>query len=658
MMMRTHFTVAQTFGLCLALVQEWSDWNRLLLSMHMDAPLLQQWHMRIVGLDKLRIRDGQSKAEFVKKLHQQVKENLEKRTRQYETRANKGKKRVIFDVGDLGLGSFPKGTFSSPAKFEVKSFSRRGDDVSTSAPAPIVDPKVLPQGPITRSKAKQFREALSLICAKLPDSFVIDSALEHKLYIGGQRTRCQGLKLSSVEVQELEFAYNSPRSITIEETPFRQVTSYHRALETWQHYLLPKEFVIHTDHEALRYITGQHKLNKRHAKCVEFLELFPYVIHYKKGKENVVADALSRRYVLLNYLDSHLIGFAYIRELYGNDPDFCEKFNACEKCVVGKFYRHDGYLFKENRICIPQGSMREILLREAHEGGLMGHFRVTKTLQTLKEHIFWPKMRRDVERTNTGRDSIFVVVDRFSKMTHFIACHKTDDAVNVANLFFRDVVHLHDCLPHVEFEVVYGYNPTTPLDMLPLPFEQVMNRDGQTKVEFVKKMHQQVKENLEKRTRQYETRANKGKKRVTFDIGDWVWVHFRKEHFPAQRKSKLLPRGDGPFQIVDKVNENAYKLDLPGEYNVSATFNISDLTPFNDSAYLRSNHFQEGGNDVSTTASTPIMDPEVLPQGPITRSKAKQFREAIFLTCAKLSDSFDINCALEHKCVKVLHTDM
>ena len=38
-----------------------------------------------------------------------------------------------------------------------------------------------------------------------------------------------------------------------------------KALETWQHYLWPKEFVIHTDHESLKHLKGQHKLNKRHA---------------------------------------------------------------------------------------------------------------------------------------------------------------------------------------------------------------------------------------------------------------------------------------------------------------------------------------------------------------------------------------------------------
>jgi hypothetical protein len=76
-----------------------------------------------------------------------------------------------------------------------------------------------------------------------------------------------------------------------------------RCLETWQHYLWPKEFIIHSDHESLKHICSQRKLNRRHAKLVEFIESFPYVIKHKKGKENVIANVLSRRYVLLTQFD-------------------------------------------------------------------------------------------------------------------------------------------------------------------------------------------------------------------------------------------------------------------------------------------------------------------------------------------------------------------
>jgi len=61
-----------------------------------------------------------------------------------------------------------------------------------------------------------------------------------------------------------------------------------RALETRQHYLWPKEFVIHWDNESLKHLKGQGKLNRRHAKWVEFIETFPSIITYKQGKENIV----------------------------------------------------------------------------------------------------------------------------------------------------------------------------------------------------------------------------------------------------------------------------------------------------------------------------------------------------------------------------------
>ena len=57
-----------------------------------------------------------------------------------------------------------------------------------------------------------------------------------------------------------------------------------RTLETWLHYLWPKEFVIHSDHESLKHIRNQAKLNRRHAKWVEFIESFLISLNTKRGK--------------------------------------------------------------------------------------------------------------------------------------------------------------------------------------------------------------------------------------------------------------------------------------------------------------------------------------------------------------------------------------
>nr|AAK14317.1 putative POL3-like reverse transcriptase [Phaseolus coccineus] len=144
---------------------------------------------------------------------------------------------------------------------------------------------------------------------------------------------------------------------------------------------------VHVDPEKIKAIrewptpqNGQHKLNKRHAKWMEFLEQFPYVIKYKKGSTNIVADALSRRHTLFSKLGAQILGFDHIRELYQEDQELSSIYAQCLHRAQGGYYVSEGYLFKEGKLCIPQGTHRKLLVKESHEGGLMGHFGVDKTL--------------------------------------------------------------------------------------------------------------------------------------------------------------------------------------------------------------------------------------------------------------------------------------
>ena len=140
-------------------------------------------------------------------------------------------------------------------------------------------------------------------------------------------------------------------------------------------------------------------MNKRHAKWSEFIESFPYVIENIKGKENVVADALSCKCMLVTKLELNVIGFEHIKDLYAHDPTFA---TPCDKCLTHTswecYYIKDGYLMRANKLCIPESSLRLLLLQESHGGGLMGHFGHGKTFTTLSKNYFWPKMFRDVSR--------------------------------------------------------------------------------------------------------------------------------------------------------------------------------------------------------------------------------------------------------------------
>ena len=120
---------------------------------------------------------------------------------------------------------------------------------------------------------------------------------------------------------------------------------------------------------------------------------------------------------------------------------------------------------------------------------------------------------------------------------------------------------------------------------------------------------------------------------IDFKPGDLVWVHFRKERFSSKRKSKLHPRGDSPFQVLERIGDNAYKLDLPGEFQVSATFNVADLSLFDVGSNSRTNSFQEVGNDSiknKDIVKDNDRDDRVLEAPrPFTRSQAKELQAKV-----------------------------
>jgi len=281
-----------------------------------------------------------------------------------------------------------------------------------------------------------------------------------------------------------------------------------RALQTWEHYLLSKEFVIHSDHESLKYLKGQHKLNKRHAKWMEFLEQFPYVIKYKNNKSNVVADALSRRHTLFSKLGVQILGFDHIPKMYVKDSEFSSTYVECMDKFLSHFWKtlwsRLGTKLNFSTSCHPQtDGQTEVVNRSLS----------TMLRAILKgNHKSWNECLSHIEFAYN------IVVHRTTKIS--------------------------------PFEAIYGFNPLILMDLLPLPTSfDFIHKEGVAKYDFVKKMHEKIKSQIQQQIERYAKYNNKGKREMIFEEVDWVWLHLRKDRFPKQRKSKLSPRSDGPFKL-------------------------------------------------------------------------------------------------------------
>ena len=105
--------------------------------------------------------------------------------------------------------------------------------------------------------------------------------------------------------------------------------------------------MLFSDHEALKFINNQHKLNRRHATWVEFLQAHNFPIKHKAGVHNVVADALSRKHALLTSMQVQVVGFDVLKELYEEDADFAEIWKVCDDKPFKGFVRWTVFSLKE-----------------------------------------------------------------------------------------------------------------------------------------------------------------------------------------------------------------------------------------------------------------------------------------------------------------------
>jgi hypothetical protein len=211
-----------------------------------------------------------------------------------------------------------------------------------------------------------------------------------------------------------------------------------------------------------------------------------------------------------------------------------------------------------------------------------------------------------------------------TKLYFSTTCHpQTDGQMEVANrtlsahlrsMIKKNLRELEECLPHVEFaynkavhstmqlclfEVVYGFKRLMPLDLLPLPLHQCANMEASKHANYVRKIHEKTNEVIKNLGKNVAEKRNQWRKEVLLEPSDLVWVHFRKDRFPHMRRTKLLPRGAGPYKVLSKINDNAYTIDLPtDEFGVINSFNVADLTIYarEDLAVSRSMLF-EGGDD-------------------------------------------------------------
>ncbi|GAA0164062.1 hypothetical protein LIER_39712 [Lithospermum erythrorhizon] len=235
------------------------------------------------------------------------------------------------------------------------------------------------------------------------------------------------------------------------------------AITKWKHYLLGSRFIIKTDQKALKHLLEQKITTYLQQKVVTKLLGLDYIIQYKQGKENVVADALSRAQLEPDQLMSiSTVQPSWMHDVTGSYLQDKDLQHIVAGIVINPAdfpmheYRKGILRYKHKIILGNDQELRQKAITTLRDSSIGGHSGISEAqgivLLEGNEKGSWTQINMDFIEglpPSNKKHAILVVVDRFTKYSHFMALSHPFTTLTVAQLFLDHVYRLHGMPTHI-----------------------------------------------------------------------------------------------------------------------------------------------------------------------------------------------------------------
>lgn len=154
------------------------------------------------------------------------------------------------------------------------------------------------------------------------------------------------------------------------------------------------------------------------------------------------------------------------------------------------------------------------------------------------------------------------------------------------------------------FQVIYGIVPRGPVDLSSLPDHSRAHGGAVSFVEEMAVIHAETSTNLQSSSQKYKAAVDIHRRLLIFNTCNLVWAVLTKDRMPSRAYNKLKAKKIGPLEVLERINDNAYRLSLPTDITTSDVFNVKYLSPYippDPILDLGSNPSHLGSPDVATS---------------------------------------------------------